>query len=231
MLQILARRFSHHLGRRCQFIVRHQPVKTAQRIAQICACLSGNRFEQRPAFGGVCRGGLASLNDRDLSRAKPLGSAHRRAEVLRTDAPVHTRRVVDGGQHVVKGSRHGRFQFGRHFRRLPYRANFALGARAVALSQQHARERKPAKRANRLRAEEAAHGGSVALLFPQPCLRTLAQQWDIRPVGIGSDEDGVAVKSGGAVGSQERPFDEFLRHWIADQCGEPCRVTKLALLH
>ena len=134
MLQIPKRGFRNHLGRRCEFIARQQPVKAAERITQVRACFLGNCFEQRSTFSGVCRSGIASLDDRDLSGTKPLGSAHRRAKVLGADPPVHAHGVVSGGQLVGKSVDHAGFQLGRHFRRAPYHANFARGALMIALS-------------------------------------------------------------------------------------------------
>ena len=68
--------------------------------------------------------------------AEALGSAHRRTEVLGTDAPVHARPVVGGSQVVAERVERRAFQFGRRFRRVPYRADLALSAGAVAFGRQ-----------------------------------------------------------------------------------------------
>jgi hypothetical protein len=92
------------------------------------------------------------------------------------------------------------FQFGRQFRRVPYRADLALSAGAVAFAQAHARERKPAHRARWFSAEEAMHRDGVAPLPPQARLRAPVQQRNARPLRIGADEGGVALESGFAIG-------------------------------
>jgi hypothetical protein len=59
----------------------------------------------------------------------------------------------------------------------PYRANFALGAGAVAFADQHARERKPTHRTHRFTVHEAAHGGCNIAHIEGACRRsyTLSQ--------------------------------------------------------
>jgi len=78
------------------------------------------------------------------------------------------------GQHVGECGEHFGFQIGRQLRRMPHRANLALGVSAIALSPFDARERKPANRARRCLADEAPHRGAVAPLPPQPHLRAPA---------------------------------------------------------
>jgi len=92
---------------------------------------------------------------------------------LRSDA-VHARHMVRAGQHVGECGEHFGFQIGRQLRRMPHRANLALGVSAIALSPFDARERKPADRARRCLADEAPHRGAVAPLPPQPHLRAPA---------------------------------------------------------
>ena len=162
----LHERIDHQLGRCCDVVVSQQPVKAAERIAQIAAYIVGNGGEKSLGLGGVRLGCGASLHDRFSMRTKALGGAHRRTKVLGADAPIHTRGVVGTGYRVVESVEHCCFQFGRQFRPLPYRANFALGTPSVALAHQHTRERKSASRASRFLANEAAHRGGVAPLLP-----------------------------------------------------------------
>ncbi len=116
-LQILARSREHQLDRGRDAVVPQQPVKAAQGVAQLPACLGGNRVEQFPALGGVRLGGGASLDDRDFVVAEALGRAHRGAEVLGADAPVHAGGVIGAGQEVAERVEHRGFRFGRQRRR------------------------------------------------------------------------------------------------------------------
>ena len=118
--------------------------------------------------------------------------------------------MVGAAQHVGERVENGGFHFGRQFRRLPHRANFACGAVAIALVHQHTREREPANRAGRFLADEAAHRGTVVPLLPQPCLGAPAQQRHARPIGIGAKEGDVALESCRAIRvAQQCPFDQL----------------------
>src|SRR6478672_9176518 len=99
---------------------------------------------------------------------------------------------------IGKRVENGGFHFGRQFRRLPHRANFACGTVAIALVQQHTRERQPANRAGRFPADEAAHCGPVVPFLPQPCLGAPAQQCP-RPIRIGAKEGRVSLESCRAI--------------------------------
>ena len=140
--------------------------------------------------------------------------------------------MVEAGQHVAECIERRALQIDRQRRRLPSRARFALGAGAVALRRQHARDREPAHPARRCLADEAAHDGGVAPLLPQPRLGAPAQSRNARPIGIGVDEGGVARESGRAPRmAQQRPFDQRLRHRIADRSRQHGRFARPALAH
>ena len=116
---------------------------------------------------------------------------------------------------------HDRFKVGRHWRRPPYRANFPVGAGAVALGHEGARERQSSHEAGRLfPIQKTPDRGGVAPILPQSRLCAAAEQWNARPVGISADEGGIAIEAGFAVGvSQQRPLDELLPHRIRDRSG------------
>jgi hypothetical protein len=204
-------------------------VQTAQCVAQIVTRVGADRIEQRPALGRFRLGGGARLDDRNLIVAGAFCGTHRSTKILGANAPVHARHMVGTGQHVGERGEHCGFHFGRQLFRLPHRPNLALSVGAVALSHLDPRERKPANRAARILADEAAHSGAVAPLPPQPRLRAPTQPRHIWPIGIGADEGQVAVETCFAVRvAQQCPFDELRHYRIVDRCGERGCVLPLA---
>ncbi len=215
---------------RARRVVAQQPVHTAQRVTQITARVAADRVQQRAALGGFRLRGAAGLDDRNVVVANAFGGARRGAKILGADAPVHARHMVGTGQHARKCREHGRFHFGRQWRRPPRRANLALGGGAVALPHLDTGERKPAGGAGRVIADESAHRDGVGPRLPQLLLGAPAYERNARPVGIGTDEGGVPFQSGlGIRTAQQRPFDDFLRQRIAGGCRPRSRLTHLIL--
>ena len=116
--------------------------------------------------------------------------------------------------------------------RPPGLANLASGTVAVALGQQHARERKPALGARRLAAREATHGRGVTPLLPQSSFRAPAQQAHARPVRVVGNKCRVPAETRFTARlAQDQPFDQLLGHWIADRFFDARCFAGFALTH
>src|SRR5260370_30343417 len=83
----------------------------------------------------------------------------------------------------------------RQLLRWPRLANLALCARAVALSKQGPRERKPAPCARRLAAGEASHRRGVGPLLAPSRLRPPEHRTHARPVRVVGNESRVAAEA------------------------------------
>ena len=97
--EIFVRSGKHQLGGRSRMIRVHQPVKPAQRIAQVPR-LARNVVEQLPAVVGICVDRAARLDHRDLIAAEVLGGAHGGAKVLGAYSPVHAGKMIGGTKHA-----------------------------------------------------------------------------------------------------------------------------------
>src|SRR5262249_26820406 len=193
----------HGIAGRCAYapggfgnpVIAKEPMKTAERIAQVLAYRAGNLVEQYASITSVRHSPGARFDDGGIGTAQARRRAHCRCEILAPNAAVHSRDMVGASYESVKSRKPLSFKLGRQLLGSPGLPDLAFRSAAVALAEQHASQSQPASGAGRLPVqEEATHRDGVTPLLPQCSFRAPAQETEGRPGGIVADEGYIAIE-------------------------------------